>query len=119
MINVNETHDLKLKSWIESANAPETDFPIQNLPFCVFSRADSYENTRIGVAIGDFILDVYPCYEARLFDDESFPVAGVAENYVLDRAVMKKNPSIQAIFRKRLVEILSEQADEDTRKAVE
>ena len=30
---VNDTHDASLRSWVESANAPETDFPIQNLPF--------------------------------------------------------------------------------------
>lgn len=118
MININETHNVNLKSWIESANSPETDFPMQNLPFCVFSRADSYENTRIGVAIGDYVLDVYRCYEARLFDDESFNIAVVADNYCLDHSVMKKNPSIQTTFRKRLVEILSEKADEETREAV-
>ena len=33
---INETHDQNLKSWIESANALDTDFPIQNLPFCTF-----------------------------------------------------------------------------------
>ena len=33
---INETHDQNLKSWVESANAPDTDFPIQNLPFCTF-----------------------------------------------------------------------------------
>ena len=33
---INETHDQDLKSWIESANDPNTDFPIQNLPFCRF-----------------------------------------------------------------------------------
>ena len=33
---INETHDPNLKSWVESANDPNTDFPIQNLPFCVF-----------------------------------------------------------------------------------
>lgn len=115
---INDTHDQNLKSWIESANAPETDFPIQNLPFCVFSRRETYENTRIGVAIGDYVLDVYRCYEAMLFDDESFTIAVVAENYCLDHSVMKKNASIQSAFRRRLVEILSEQADEETRKAV-
>ena len=30
---INETHDPNLKSWVESANDPNTDFPIQNLPF--------------------------------------------------------------------------------------
>ncbi|HLM60733.1 MAG TPA: hypothetical protein VK308_08015, partial [Pyrinomonadaceae bacterium] len=69
---INETHDPNLKSWIESANAPGTDFPIQNLPFCVFTRSCSYENVRIGVAVGDFVLDVHACYESCLFDDESF-----------------------------------------------
>ena len=47
-----------LRSWVESANDPATDFPIQNLPFGVFRRGDSTENPRIGVAIGDQILDV-------------------------------------------------------------
>ena len=32
------THNPKLKSWVESANDPATDFPIQNLPFGVFRR---------------------------------------------------------------------------------
>ena len=32
---IDDTHDPKLESWVESANDPETDFPIQNLPFGV------------------------------------------------------------------------------------
>jgi len=119
MINVNETHDQNLKSWLESANAPDTDFPIQNLPFCVFSRACTYESVRVGVAIGDFVLDVYACYECCLFDDDSFSIAVSADNYCLDHSVMKKNSELQTAFRRRLVEILSEAADEKTRKNVE
>jgi fumarylacetoacetase len=118
MINVNETHDRNLKSWIESANAPDTDFPIQNLPFCVFTRACTYENIRIGVAVGDFVLDIYSCYECCLFDDESFNIAVNADNYCLDHSVMKKNKNLQSAFRRRLVEILSETADEETQKNV-
>ena len=119
MINVNETHDQNLKSWIESANAPDTDFPIQNLPFCVFTRACTYENVRIGVAVGDFVLDVYACYELCLFDDESFAIAVTADNYCLDHSVMRKNTNVQTAFRRRLMEILSENADEKTRKTVQ
>lgn len=119
MINVNETHDPNLKSWIESANAPETDFPIQNLPFCIFHRAETYENMRVGVGVGDFVLDVYPCYEAALFDDESFSLAVCADNYCLDQSLMRKNQSLQAAFRRRLIEILSENADDATRKIVQ
>ena len=53
MINVNETHDQNLKSWIESANDPNTDFPIQNLPFCKYIENDE---ERIGIAIGIIFL---------------------------------------------------------------
>ena len=115
---INETHDQNLKSWIESANAPDTDFPIQNLPFCVFTRGGTYENIRIGVAIGDYVLDVYACYECCLFDDESFNIAVSAENYCLDHSVMRKNSDLQKAFRKRLTKILSEGADEETQKNV-
>ncbi len=55
---LNETHDPQLRSWLESANGAQTDFPIQNLPFGVFRRADSDESFRGGVAIGDQIIDL-------------------------------------------------------------
>jgi len=52
------THDPGLKSWVEPANAPGCDFPIQNLPFGIFRRKGSAEKPRGGVAIGDQILDL-------------------------------------------------------------
>jgi fumarylacetoacetase len=52
------THDAALRSWVESANAPDSDFPVQNLPYGAFRRAGSDEPLRIGVAIGDQILDL-------------------------------------------------------------
>src|SRR2546428_14149434 len=55
---LDETHDPGLKSWVESANAPGCDFPIQNLPFGIFRRKNSKEARRAGVAIGDQILDL-------------------------------------------------------------
>jgi fumarylacetoacetase len=54
---IDETHDAALGSWIDSANTGDTDFPIQNLPFGVFRRAD-HDRARIGVAIGNEILDL-------------------------------------------------------------
>ena len=56
-IALNETHDPSRKSFVVSANAPGCDFPIQNLPFGIF-RAVAGEPPRLGVAIGDQILDV-------------------------------------------------------------
>src|SRR5579875_660392 len=53
---LDETHDSDLTSWVESANRPDCDFPIQNLPLGVF-RTRTNPHARIGVAIGDFIVD--------------------------------------------------------------
>ncbi|WP_298831044.1 fumarylacetoacetase [uncultured Piscinibacter sp.] len=55
---LDETHDPALASWVVSAQAEDTDFPIQNLPFGRFRRAGSAEAWRIGVAIGEQILDL-------------------------------------------------------------
>jgi fumarylacetoacetase len=55
---LDETHDPGLTSWVASANAHGTDFPIQNLPLGVFRRAGSAEAFRGGIAIGDQILDL-------------------------------------------------------------
>ena len=60
---LNETHDPALRSWVESANDPTTDFPIQNLPFGVFTfPGDDYPRT--GVAIGDQIFDIAAAVES-------------------------------------------------------
>ncbi|MGA9025760.1 MAG: fumarylacetoacetase [Steroidobacteraceae bacterium] len=60
---VNATHDPHLRSWVDSANSPGTDFPIQNLPLGVFRRAASGEPFRAGVAIGEQILDLRALHE--------------------------------------------------------
>ena len=57
MIDLNSTHDVNLKSWVDSANEDSTDFPIQNLPLGVF-RENEKEQFRCGVGIGNFILDI-------------------------------------------------------------
>ena len=54
---LDETHDPALQSWVESANDPATDFPIQNLPFGRFRLVGELA-WRIGVAIGDQVLDL-------------------------------------------------------------
>jgi len=50
------THDPALRSWVESANHPDTDFPIQNLPYATFRRRGE-EQSRLGIAIGEMLLD--------------------------------------------------------------
>jgi fumarylacetoacetase len=58
MSALNETHDPALQSWVPSARNARADFPIQNLPFGRFRPAGSAEAFRIGVAIGDQVLDL-------------------------------------------------------------
>lgn len=71
-MQVNETHDINLESWVASANAPDCDFPIQNLPFCIFKRQGINEAFRGGVAIGDQVLDLLEIYTLNIF---SFPMS--------------------------------------------
>src|SRR5690242_10898162 len=67
------THDPSLTSWVDSANDPSTDFPIQNLPFGIFSSAGTA--ARVGVAIGDRILDVTACLDAGLLEGDAAAAA--------------------------------------------
>ncbi len=71
---IDSTHDPSLRSWVESANQNETDFPIQNLPFGVFRYRDKTETPRIGVAIGDRILDLFACQQVGLFQELPEPL---------------------------------------------
>jgi fumarylacetoacetase len=58
-MKIDQTHDPRLESWVESANAPDAEFALQNLPFGIFrSRKSRSEAPRGGVAIGDQILDL-------------------------------------------------------------
>ena len=65
MSMIDETHDPALQSWVGSANG-HPDFPIQNLPFGVFSVGA--KQPRIGVAIGDSVLDLRAAAAAELLD---------------------------------------------------
>lgn len=58
MHSLNLTHDPQIKSWLATANRPDGNFPLQNLPFAVFRRAQSHEAFRGGVAIGDQVIDL-------------------------------------------------------------
>ncbi len=58
MTRLNATHDAQLRSWVATANLAGADFPIQNLPFGRFRPTGSAERFRIGVAIGDQVLDL-------------------------------------------------------------
>jgi fumarylacetoacetase len=80
---LNETHDQKLTSWVESANDGTTDFPIQNLPLGVFKTKSAGE-PRIGVAIGNQILDLAQCAKSGLLNSLSKELRAACEQTSLN-----------------------------------
>jgi len=87
------THIRSLRSWVISANEPNCDFPIQNLPFSRFRRRDSNESWRIGCAIGDQILDL--------------KAAGIIDTDDMN-AFMASTPSERRMLRVRISEGLQQ-----------
>ena len=81
---MDQTHDPSLASWVESANGAG-DFPIQNLPFGVFRRRGEDEPGRVGIAIGDMILDLTAAHDEGWFN-------GIAEQASAECAEPALNP---------------------------
>jgi fumarylacetoacetase len=92
--SVNETHDPARRSFVERANLPDCDFPIQNLPFGVFHFAG--ETPRVGVAIGDQIVDVAAA--AGLFDGTAATAAHACNTPSLN-ALMALGPATWSALR--------------------
>ena len=103
---LDNTHNPALRSWIESANTPGTDFPIQNLPYGVLKRRGVTELPRVGVAIGDQVLDVSACRQSGLFTGHADEAAGACARPSLN-LLMSLGKNYWSSLRKRLSEILS------------
>ncbi|MBV1865555.1 MAG: fumarylacetoacetase [Rhodobacteraceae bacterium] len=98
-----------MKSWVESANSADTEFPLNNLPYGVFMTAD--DEAHCCVAIGDMILDL-----AVLEDDG---VISVTDEPVFDLPFLNEfmdagKPAWDAL-RARLMDLLSEGGDDTLR----
>ena len=63
---MDETHDSKLKSWIEVNE--NSDFPIQNIPFGVYSPKGGGD-LHVATAIGDYVIDLAYLDDAGFFID--------------------------------------------------
>ena len=107
---LNETHDPARKSWIASANVPDTDFPIQNLPFGVFRRTDGTGGTpRVGVAIGDQVLDLHRGHELGLFGGDAASSAKACRGETLN-PLMALPARERSALRRRLSDLLADGA---------
>jgi fumarylacetoacetase len=113
MTPLDETHDPALRSWVESANAADTDFPIQNLPFGVFRRRGGGGPFRGGVAIGDAIVDLDAAVRAGVFDGEAMSAAVACTGGTLN-AFMALGPAAWAALRLALSRALRVDATEQT-----
>jgi fumarylacetoacetase len=103
---LNATHDPKLRSWVASANEAGSDFPIQNLPFGRFRAAGSTEAFRIGVAIGDQVLDLRAAGLVDSDDMNALMAAGTQERQALRAALsagLAEGSDKQATWSKALL----------------
>ena len=102
---IDETHDPKRRSWVESANG-HPDFPIQNLPLGIFSPGN--HAPRVGVAIGDLILDLGGA-GAFLSDGVARTLGGTTLNPLMSLPAAER-----VAMRRRLSELLSDEAHRAT-----
>jgi fumarylacetoacetase len=98
-----QTHDPKRTSWVNSANGHK-DFPIQNLPLGVFSLSGSSEQ-RVGIAIGDMILDLAAVVEAGLMEGSARDAAEATSSGSLNK-LFALGPKARQALRSRLSELL-------------
>jgi fumarylacetoacetase len=113
MSSIDETHDPRRASWVTSAQG-HAEFPIQNLPFGVFSPAGGSPHG--GVAIGDQILDLRAGLEAGLFSGEAAVAAEAAAGATLN-PLMASGKNARLALRRRLSARLS--ADGPDRAKIE
>src|SRR5262245_24904788 len=94
---IDETHAPQRRSWIASANG-HADFPIQNLPFGVFTPPG-------GAAIGDDIFDLAAAIELGLFDGLAAQAAQAGSGTTLNPLFALGSEARRAL-RRRIGEIL-------------
>lgn len=82
--------------------SPDSDFPIQNLPYGIFSTKEN-PSPRVGTRLGDFVVDLAFLDEQSLFDEKYDFFADASLNRFMSagREVWRK-------IRQRLTEVLSE-----------
>jgi len=95
---LDDTHDPTAVSWVESANAPDTDFPLANLPFGIF-RHDYEERPRVGIAIGDQVLDCLAATHEGLFADVDPSVRAALMSWSLNALMALGRDDARAVRR--------------------
>ena len=106
MKQIDRTHDPLRRSWVESANAPDNDFPLQNLPFGSFATSGGVP--RVGVAIGDSVLDLCEVQARGLLTGLAADAAQAATSRGLP-ALMAGPASAMSALRAALSDLLCDE----------
>ena len=104
---------MALKSWVASANDPGTDFPLANLPYGVFRHG---HGRRIGVAIGDCILNLGECASEGFLKELPGEVVEACMAPVLN-PLMALGPNAWSALRHKVQSLLAEDSKLHTRLA--
>jgi len=112
---LDRTHDPAARSWLDSARGIGTDFPIQNLPFGVFRAHHRSMAPRVGVAIGDEIVDLHRAVGQGLLNGLDAEVQSAVSAQTLNPLFTLGRPASAAV-RERLFDLLVE--DGASRQAV-
>ena len=117
MTEMNHTHDPAARSWLDSANG-HADFPVQNLPYAVFSERGKYLSPRGCIAIGDQVLDLGALHGKKLLKGPAAAALEVAAMRSLN-AFMATGSEIWRALRHAVFGVLASDADTPTREAVQ
>ncbi|MHB0948405.1 MAG: fumarylacetoacetase [Gemmatimonadaceae bacterium] len=91
---LDDTHRRDLECWVESASG-KTDFTIQNLPLCVFDAPG--EAPRVGIGIGEMILDLSAVIDAGLMDTLPPDVAAASRDRSLNALMALGRPAARVL----------------------
>ena len=80
-----------MQSWIKVDK--NSDFSIYNLPFGIFSESDQIK--RVGIAIGDHVIDLYAAYKLGVFEDLNFDISVLESDYLNDFIALGKPVTVK------------------------
>ncbi|QYO65875.1 fumarylacetoacetase [Leptolyngbya sp. 7M] len=109
----------RARPYAQDANLSDTDFPIQNLPFCAFwQSSDEEEPSKLALAIGDKLFDISSAMEAGLFGDDLRDLS--AEIEISDLTFMSEvlGTELCRFVRKEALKMLSGSASSEVRSKV-
>lgn len=101
-----ESNNPRRKSWIDIP--ADSDFPIQNIPFGIFSNKGNPK--RVGVAIGSYVLDLAALFDLGYFDLKKYHRSQFESDSL--NALMRLGKKLNTELRERISHLLSTETDE-------